>query len=161
MRHSDDSRYKYRIEKERIAVTLIMLGGEEIHGHIFVQPSAFHYGVPEEPLHLFNSPEPFLPLEQDDGDVLLVSKDRVLEVVGVAPSEEDEVRRLCARPALLEITMGGGIVHLGSMRLETPSDRPRLQDFLNYCSDRFTTLYTTEGVRLINVRLIDRVRPLD
>src|SRR5690348_9884529 len=121
----DDARYKYRIEKQQLSVTLVMLGGEAINGHIFVQPSAFHYGVPEEPLHLFNSPEPFLPLEQDDGDVLLVAKDRVLEVVGVAPSEEDEVRRLCARPALLEITMGGGVVHLGSMRLETPSDRPR------------------------------------
>lgn len=161
MSPTDDTRYKYRIEKEQIAVTLIMLGGEAIHGHIFLQPSAFHYGVPEEPLHLFNAPEPFLPLAQDDGDVLLVAKDRVVEVTGFAPKEEDELRRQSARPALLEITLGGTIVHLGSIRLETPSDRPRLQDFLNHCTDRFTTLYTTEGVRLINVRLIDRVRPLD
>lgn len=161
MRHGDEVLDKYRIEKHRIAVTVVMMGGDEIRGHIFVQPLAYQYGVPEDPLHLLNAADPFLPLAQDDDEVLLVAKDRVVEVRGIASHDEDMLRRESARPALVEITLAGGIVHLGSVRLETPSDRPRLQDFLNHYPSRFATLYTTEGVRLINVRLIDRVRPLD
>lgn len=161
MRHGDEVLDKYRIEKHRIAVTVVMMGGDEIRGHIFVQPLAYQYGVPEDPLHLLNANDPFLPLAQDDDEVLLVAKDRVVEVRGIASHDEDMLRRESARPALVEITLAGGIVHLGSVRLETPSDRPRLQDFLNHYPSRFATLYTTEGVRLINVRLIDRVRPLD
>jgi hypothetical protein len=161
MRNGDELVHKYRIEKQRIAVTLRMIGGDEIHGHIFVPPRPYGYGAPEEPIHLFNAPEPFLPLVQGDGEVLLVAKDRVVEVAGITAHDDDAVRRESARQALLEITLADGVVHLGSMRLETPSDRPRLQDFLNHHPGRFATLYTTEGVRLINVRLIDRVRPLD
>ncbi|HEX5436800.1 MAG TPA: hypothetical protein VFW98_06560 [Gemmatimonadaceae bacterium] len=161
MHPSDETLHDYRIEKRRVAITLTMVGGEELHGHIFVQPSTYGLGGPEHPTQLFNSAEPFVPLVQYDGEVLLVAKDRVIEVTGLPPGEDDPLQRDCARPSPAEITLAGGIVLTGAIRLETPSRHPRLQDFLNQHTERFITLDTTEGMHLINLRLIDRIRPLD
>ena len=151
----------YRIQKERLAITLTLVGGEQVRGHIFVQPLAYAHRGREEPIDLFNGPEPFFPLEVEGGEVLLVAKDRVVEVAGINAAEEDEVRLASARMALLQVTLSCGIAHFGSMRLELPSDRPRLLDHLNGGTERFLTLYTDRGVRLVNRAMIERVRPLD
>jgi hypothetical protein len=63
--------------------------------------------------------------------------------------------------ALLQVTLTGGVTRFGSMRLELPSDRPRLLDHLNCGTERFLTLYTDRDVRLVNRAMIERVRPLD
>jgi hypothetical protein len=151
----------YRIEKERLAITLTLIGGEQVSGHIFVQPLAYAHRGREEPIDLLNDPEPFFPLEVNGGEMLLVAKDRVVEVSGIKTAEDDEVRRATARMALLQVTLTGGIVHFGSMRLELPSDRPRLLDYLNCSTDRFLTLYADRDLRLVNRAMIERVRPLD
>lgn len=152
---------QYRIEKSRISVTLRLMGGERLHGAIFVQPSIYgHYGR-EEPMHLFNAAEPFFPIETDDGAVLLIAKDRVVEVEGVTLSEEDDLRRVSARPVTLTITLADGVVRTGSIYLEMPSDRPRLLDFLNQYHQRFFAMYVDDDVFLINARAIEHVRPRD
>jgi hypothetical protein len=63
--------------------------------------------------------------------------------------------------SLLEITLAGGITHFGSMRLEVRADRPRLLDYQNDSTQNFLTLYTDQGVRLVNRAMIESVRPLD
>jgi hypothetical protein len=151
----------YRIEKERLQVTLTMLGGAEVRGFIFVQPRPQGHTAHAEPAALFNDREPFFPLELESGEVLLVSKDRVLEISGFALAEEDEMIRASAPMALLEITLAGGITHYGSMRLEVRGGRRRLLDLLNSSTQRFLVLYTDNGIRLVNRALIESVRPLD
>ena len=151
----------YRIEKERLAITLTLIGGEQVRGHIFVQPPAYAHRGREESIDLFNDPEPFFPLEIEGGEMLLVAKDRVAEVSGIKAAEDDDVRRASARMALLQVKLTGGIAFFGSMRLELPSDRPRLLDYLNGCTERFLTLYTDRDVRLVNRAMIECVRPLD
>ncbi len=151
----------YCIQKERLAITLTLVGGEQLRGHIFVQPLTYAHRGREEPIGVFNDPEPFFPLEVDGGEMLLVAKDRVVEVSGITAAEDDDVRRASAPMALLQVTLTGGIARFGSMRLEVPSDRPRLLDHLNCGSERFLTLYTDRDVRLVNRAMIERVRPLD
>jgi hypothetical protein len=151
----------YCIQKERLAITLTLVGGEQLRGHIFVQPLAYAHHGREEPIDMFNDREPFFPLEVDSGGMLLVAKGGVMEVSGITASEDDEVRRASARMALLQVTLTGGITRFGSMRLELPSDRPRLLDHLNCGTERFLTLYTDRDVRLVNRAMIERVRPLD
>ena len=151
----------YRIQKERLEITLTLIGGEQLRGHIFVQPHPYARRGREEPIDLFNEPDPFFPLEVDGGEMLLIAKDRVVEVSGIKAAEDDDVRRASARMALLQVTLTGGIVHFGSMRLELPSDRPRLLDYLNCSTDRFLTLYADRDLRLVNRAMIERVRPLD
>jgi hypothetical protein len=161
MHTSGDPAHDYRIEKTRIPVTLTMLGGDELHGHIFVSAVAPHGFGSEQPADLFNGSEPFFPFELDSGEVILIAKDRVAEVSGLGHPEDDTMRHLGSRMALVQVMLAGGAVRFGAVRLELPADRPRLVDYLNRITDRFITLYTSDEAHLINRMLIDRVRPLD
>ena len=148
-----------RIEKERVAVSITMVGGEALSGSLFA-PQIYPPGGLEDPLQLLNEPEPFFPLGLSTGEVLLIAKDRVLEVVLDEPSTGEELPG-SAPTALLQVTLAGGVTHVGSMRLEVRASRPRVLDYLNHCTARFMALRTDEGVRLINRKMIERVRPLD
>jgi hypothetical protein len=151
----------YRIEKERLEVTVTLVGSGELHGYIFLQPKVYGYASHSEPVALFNDRELFFPLELDNGEVLLLSKARVADISGLPLAEEDELVRASSPMALMEVTLTGGVTRLGSMRLEVRADRPRLLDYLNDIHQRFLMLYSDNGVRLVNRELIERVRPLD
>jgi hypothetical protein len=148
-----------RIEKERVAVSITMVGGELLSGSLFA-PQIYPPGGPEDPMRLLNEPEPFFPLGLPTGEVLLISKARVLEI-GLDGSSGAEELPGSAPSALLQLTLAGGLTHVGSVRLEVRTTRPRVLDYMNYCMDRFMALRTDEGVRLINRQMIERVRPLD
>ncbi len=148
-----------RIEKERVAVSITMVGGELLNGSLFA-PQIYPPGGQEDPLQLLNEPEPFFPLGRPTGEVLLISKDRVLEIV-LEEAQAGEELPGSAPTALLQLTLAGGISHVGSMRLEVRATRPRVLDYMNHCTVRFMALRTDEGVRLINRKMIERVRPLD
>ena len=149
----------FRIEKEHVAISITMFGGETLSGYVFA-PQIYPPGGVEEPLHLLNDPEPFFPLGLATGEVLLIAKHRVLEIV-LDDQPEDEELRGSAPTALLQLTLAGGAMHVGSMRLEVRAQRPRVLDYMNHCTARFMALRTDDGVRLINREMIERVRPLD
>lgn len=153
----------YRIAKQRCELTLRLADGAPINGTIFVHPSIYRPTGFEEPIDVFNGSEPFFPMELEDGEVVLLAKDRVVEVwgAGLEVSDDDELRRASARSVTLEITIAGGVVHVGTVLLEMPAERPRIIDFLNNQRDRFLSVHAADGMRLINRSLIDRVRPLD
>ena len=68
-----------RIEKEHVAVSITMFGGEALSGSVFA-PQIYPPGGVEEPLQLLNEAEPFFPLGLATGEVLLIAKHRVLEI---------------------------------------------------------------------------------
>ncbi|MEP7087822.1 MAG: hypothetical protein ABI884_10985 [Gemmatimonadota bacterium] len=148
-----------RIEKERVAVSITMVGGETLSGSLFA-PQIYPPGGLEDPLQLLNEIEPFFPLGLSTGEVLLIAKDRVLEI-SLDEAQVDEELPGSAPTALLQVTLAGGTSHVGSMRLEVRAPRPRVLDYINHCTARFMALRTDEGVRLINRKMIERVRPLD
>lgn len=136
-----------------------MVGGELLSGSLFA-PQVYPPGGLEDPLQLLNELEPFFPLGLATGEVLLISKDRVLEIV-LDEAQVGEEDPGSAPTALLQVTLAGGTSHVGSMRLEVRASRPRVLDYMNHCTERFMALRTDEGVRLINRKMIERVRPLD
>jgi hypothetical protein len=156
--------YQYRIEKDRLAVTIRLHGGERVNGYIFVQPSIYRHLGREEPVDVFNAPEPFFPLQSELG-TLLLAKDRVIEAwpAETEPEEEeDEMRHASARAVGVQLTLTDGSERCGTILLELPSDRPRVLDFLNTMTDRFISMYDEDGaLHLVNTRAIERVRPLD
>jgi hypothetical protein len=163
MPYTSDSANLYRIETTRREVSLTMVGGEEVQGRVFIHFSTYRPSDTEDALALFNDKEPFFPLELDNGEVILVAKERVAEV-SIGRGEEAGDQSACATPtptALLQVVLAGGEVRLGSIRLEARPDRARVLDYLNRITVRFLTLYTSNEARLINRSLIDRVRPLD
>jgi hypothetical protein len=153
---------EYRIEKGRRPVVLTTVGGDTVAGDVFVQPYARHRSGPEEPADVLNADEPFFPLVTGEGETLLFAKDQVAEVECSLASEDDDQQRVAGmRSALVEVHLAGGAVRTGFLYLETPTDRPRLLDFLNRLQHRFVALQGADGVRLVNRRLIAHVRPLD
>ena len=153
--------YPYRIEKERIPVTLRLFGGQSLAGDIFVQPSSYRQLGHESPLDVMNAADAFFPFQRQDGTILLIPKERVAEVRGVTLTPEDEMRRDSARAVEVAVQLLDGSEHPGIILLEMPSDRPRVVDFLNFGRDRFFTLFGDNDIHLINVRAVEFVRPLD
>ena len=163
MPFTSDSANLYRIETAQKAVILTMLGGEEIRGNVFIHSSSYRPFELEDVSELFNSASPFFPLELESGEVILVSKERVAEAAANHGDDatDQPPRGLPGPTALLQVTLVGGEIRLGSIRLEGPPDRARVLDYLNALTSRFLVLYTSNEARLINRSLIDRVRPLD
>lgn len=153
--------HEFRIEKDRCAVRLSLVSGETITGAMFIQHVGEGDPRRESARDVLNAPERFFPIETADGETLLVAKDRVVEVLAELPTDDDELRRVSARSALLDIVLSGGVVRSGIVLLEMPTGQPRLLDYLNRLSDRFLVLYATEGTRLVNRALIERVLPRD
>ena len=151
----------YRIEKERITVAVTTSSGATVDGDIFVQTYARHRMGREEPSDIMNADEPYFPLATHDGGTLLLAKDQVREVVYEGALEDAAANSVGARSAEIELTLTNGDVRSGAVFLEVSYDRPRVLDFLNRFDLRFLTLHTDGGVRLVNRRLIERVRPLD
>jgi hypothetical protein len=150
----------FRIEKDKRIVSLLMLGGEQLSGEMFVQRySRYHVGSEEVP-DVLNSPEPFFPLVRA-GDTLMVAKHQVREIELVDDSGVEAGVAPGARAEAVEVTLRDGTVRSGRLYLEMPTDRPRLLDYLNRYAQRFVTLYSAGGIRLINRELIERVRPMD
>ena len=151
----------YRIEKDRIAVVVTTMGGVRITGDLFVQPYTRQRMGREEAPDVLNSAEPFFPLASESDGTFLIAKDNVREVEIPGPVDEELQIAVGSRAVEIEMHLTGGAIETGAVFLEVPTDRPRLLDFLNRVHDRFLTLYSPDGVRLVNRRLIERVRPLD
>jgi hypothetical protein len=149
----------FRIEKERLPVVITTESGERLSGDLFVQGYARHRRGREEAVDVLNSGERYFPLALPGEGTLLVAKHRVRDVE--VPHGEEDARANAARPATVEVVVAGGDAFLGEVHLEVPFERPRLLDFLNRVPERFIMLHTADGIRLINSRLIERVRPLD
>lgn len=160
--YTSDSANLYRIETARKPVILTMLGGEELRGNVFIHFSSYRPNELEDVSELFNADSSFFPLELDNAEVILVSKERVAEAAVDYAEVSDQTPRGTPTPtALLQVILVGGEVRLGSIRLDAPPARARVLDYLNALKSRFLTLYTSNEARLINCSLIDRVRPLD
>ena len=154
----------YRIEKSRCQVAVTTVDGERLLGDVFLQPYAHHRTGPEAPVDLLNDDDPFFPLGLEDGTTLLLAKERVREVEvpdDRDPDGDEEFAAPGVRYASVELTLLGNVVRAGSIRLELRYERPRLLDFFNRFAERFLTVYADDGVRLVNRRCIERVRPLD
>jgi hypothetical protein len=149
----------FRIDKHRVPVSLIMLGGEELNGNMFVQSVSPNRAGREEIPDVLNGEEAFFPLSQEGG-TLLVAKDQVREVV-VRGDFATAFVQTAARRVPVELTLTDGAIRTGEVYLEMPEQRPRVLDFLNRYAQRFVVLYAAGGVCLINRSLIEHVRPAD
>ena len=154
---------EYRIEKGRVAVAVTMMSGEELAGEFFVQMYAPHRLGPETPADIMNAEEAYVPLGTEDRGTLLLAKHQVREVRYESSDDDatDEASSLGARVVEIELALVDGTIRTGAIALEVAHDRPRLLDFLNRFHLGFLTLHTPDCVRLVNRRMIERVRQLD
>jgi hypothetical protein len=149
----------FRIEKERLPVTVVTASGERLSGDMFVQGYARYRLGREHAIDVLNDPDPYFPLALPGESTVLIAKHGVRDVA--IPGDSDADATVASRPMTIEVVVAGGEVFLGEVRLEVPFERPRLLDYLNRLQQQFVALHTADGIRLVNCRLIERVRPLD
>ena len=152
---------EYRVEKVRRRLALVMRSGERIEGEVFLRSVSRHRSRPEDPTDLLNDDDPFFALDRD-GEAILVSKDGVASAETSYDEEDLENLETSALGASLgvpvEVTLRDGTLCVGSIFLESRSDRPRLLDFLNRYERRFLPVVGATQVTLINTQTIAHVR---
>jgi hypothetical protein len=146
---------EYRIEKLRRGLKVVLADGSRLDGDVFLRSVSRYRSRPEEPADLLNDTEPFFALERN-GEMLLVAKSQVR----TAETEilDDDALETGALGVTVEITMRDGALNDGSIFMESPSDRPRLLDFLNAYHDRFLPVVSPGHLLLINTQFIAHVR---
>jgi hypothetical protein len=146
---------EYRIEKLRRGLKVVLADGSRLDGDVFLRSVSRYRSRPEEPADLLNDAEPFFALERN-GEMLLVAKSQVR----TAETEilDDDALETGALGVTVEITMRDGALNDGSIFMESPSDRPRLLDFLNAYHDRFLPVVSPGHLLLINTQFIAHVR---
>ena len=145
---------EYRIEKLRRPIAVTLRDGNRLEGEVFLRQVSRYRSRPEEPTDLLNDPEPFFAMAMD-GRALLVAKSSVVRVDTHFESTDEDLASL-GMP--VEVTLTDGSVCSGSIFLESPSDRPRLLDFLNSYHGRFLPVVDATRVVLVNTQTIAHVR---
>jgi hypothetical protein len=151
----------YRIEKQRVPVTVVTVRGAELHGDMYVQMYARHRQGGELPIDVLNAEDPFFPLAIPGDETLLICKDGVAEVNIPGMLRDENALESGARVATVELTLVDGQLRQGQMLVEVAVDRPRVLDFLNRYIENFLTLHNDHGACLVNRRRVMIVRQLD
>jgi len=148
----------YRIEKLRRPLSVTLRDGRCLEGEVFLRQVSRYRARPEEPGDLLNDPEPYFALASD-GRAMLVAKANVMRADTHFETTEEE--DLASLGVVVEVTLVDGSVCRGSIFLESPSDRPRLLDFLNSYHGRFLPVVDATRVVLVNTQTIAHVREVD
>ncbi len=145
----------YHIDKLECAVTLFLCDGLVREGVVYLSPLSPTHSGPQSPLELFREPEPFLPLRKADGSFSLVNKNVVSHLR--FDSDPDAPRSFGHRLAVRLVFLGGEVLH-GTLTLEAPEGKNRLQDFLNL-QGTFFLLDSGAAHYLINPAMICEIAP--
>lgn len=155
---------QFRIPKVPVSITLVVDGGEQIAGEVYLLPEAGRHDGRERVIDLLLAPEPFFPLTTVEGTLLLAKSGIVLvrtgEIHDAGWSQED----LEGVPEVdAELTLSGqppGRDRLvGTLRLAMPPGQRRMLDFVN-ATPPFLPLLLEDGPALVARSFIRSLRQL-
>ena len=138
-----------KIPKKEKQVTLWVHPEGRVIGSLFLSLQNRYYSGEEEPLEVLNHQEPFLVFKREDTDERrFYNKASIVRVEYYEENREpvEGVGLLHCRLYLMD-----GSVIEGAVNRALPPDHSRLYDYLNMEAERFTEIYTEDGlVCLIN-----------
>jgi hypothetical protein len=154
---------QYRVPKLPTPVTVVLEGGEQIAGDLYLLPEAGRHGGRERVVDLLTAAEPFLPLITKQGP-MMVSKTRIVLLRMADQADLGWDADLEGFPRVdAEIEMAGvgdGDRHLrASLRLAMPPGQQRLLDYLNAAPPFFPVLLI-DGPALIHREYVQRLCPV-
>lgn len=149
----------YRIAKDRLPVTVTLLGGTLLEGDLFVRASARYANRLEDAPEVLNAPQPFFPMALHSGEIALVAKQHVYSLRGGPGAIHQDF--LLGSPAMVELFMCDGQRISGRVLIEARGAHSRVLDFLNNNEERFFSLVSKHQLLLLNRTQVVRVRPLD
>jgi hypothetical protein len=128
----EDNGNSLKVEKIPVDVTMIMRGGEELTGTIFLDMHSRTHAGPERISDVLNAGAEFIPLVLKDGRTVLLNRRRI--VTGCCRAEDDESDAL-ALGIVSDISAGirleDGRTLNGMVRMEMHRENTRLSDILN------------------------------
>ena len=141
---------EFRIQKVRVPVVILTVDDECVFGDVFVEAIAPPGRPRETVLDVLNQDEPFLPVANAKGGTLLLARAQIREVRPARGTTFDTGLQF-GTPTSVSVRMAGGSRrHGGTMVIEQPTGRQRVQDSLNRLTDRFLLLQGEDGVVLLN-----------
>lgn len=150
---------RFRVEKLRQAVSVVLVDGRRLDGDVFLWECTRAGPEPEQPIDLLNEGDEFFPFFLNEQEVILLAKHHVSRAETRAP-EADALSELADERMGVEITMKDGSAISGFVPLEKRGEHTRLLDFLNNYAKRFIPVFWGDQVCLVNRSLIASVSQL-
>lgn len=150
---------RFRVEKLRRAVSVVLTDGRRLDGDVFLAERSRVRAEPEEPIDLFNGDEPFFPFFLDEQEVLLLAKAQVIRAEAAAP-EGSLSAEMPDGAMAVEIALIDGSAVSGFVPVEKRGEHTRLLDYLNGYARRFIPVFWGEQVCLVNRMQIASVSQL-
>ena len=144
-----DTINRFRIEKLRRAVSVVLTDGRRLEGDVFLWERTRVRAEPEEPIDLLNDGDPFFPFFLDDQEVLLLAKAQVIRAETAAP-DGSLAADMPDGAMAVEIMLIDGSAISGFVPVEKRGEHTRLLDYLNGCTKRFIPVFWGEQVCLVN-----------
>lgn len=150
---------RYRIEKVRCPVTVVLADGEMLAGEIFLNQTSRFRAEPQEPEEFLHEEEAWFALASPEGVTRLIAKGSV-ESVDVPLGGADATDAPPPHPVGVQLRLASGADLTGTVMIDTPPSRARLVDFLNSHRERFICLVRPDRMTLVNRHAIVHVREL-
>lgn len=150
---------RYRVEKLRRAVSVVLVDGRRLDGDVFLWERTRVSADPEEPIDLLNDHDDFFPFFLNEREVVLIAKEHVTRAETAAP-EMEQLGDLPDGRMGVELTLVDGTAISGFVPLEKRGEHTRLLDYLNNYHKRFLPVFWGDQVCLVNRSLIASVSQL-
>ena len=146
-----------KITKRRKEVTLTLRSGKKVKGDVFLHYSRNEYGLPQEPVDLLNSKQPFIVLMYESGEVSFYNKNMISHLTYFAKTDVDNVVEANLKENV-EVELVDGEVLSGEITALLPPENMRLYDYLNQIDEIFMRVNKTGGmVTLVNKTCVTAV----
>ncbi|MDT8420135.1 MAG: hypothetical protein RQ754_06855 [Desulfuromonadales bacterium] len=143
---------EFRIEKREEPVVIFMADGIVYEGALFLSPFAKHRTGGQTVAELLSEEQPFLPLKTTGGEFHLVKKSMISHL----RYEEREQSDLELPERKVKITFLGGEELQGTVRIDMPAGKSRVQDFFN-SGEKYFSMQSGGHDYLVNMNLIHGV----
>jgi hypothetical protein len=131
-----------KIQMIRKRVEIAFEDGSRTEGFFFVSPTSAHRLGSESMEELLNGDRSYLPLEQGQGEVVLVNKNALVTVL--AKEREIETMPFGTKKLAAEVVLRSGETFQGDIYHDLPETHSRLSDYLNR-SGRFFHIAAASG----------------
>lgn len=146
-----------KITKRRQTVTLVMRDKKTIVGDVFLHYSRNEYGLPQEPMDLLNSTQPFIVLMSNSGEAAFHNKSMISHLIYHDEADADKLSAANLKENVAVELVSGELLR-GEITALLPPENMRLYDYLNQPGELFIRLKNAEGmVSLVNKSCVTTV----
>ncbi len=138
-----------KVEKQTQRVNLFMADGVIFDGHVYLSQYAMNHSGEQTMLDLLTDGNPFLPMNNANGEFQLIQKGMISHVRCDVPLNDN----ITYTQRRVKISFPDNDSLSGVLKIDMPSHSIRLTDYINSGND-FFPLFSGEVAYLVNRNLI-------